>query len=1164
MSGRCLPIAGCLLLLGAVAGADDATDHGAPISRHWSPSTSVSTPHVPWMKPSVVGPVKVLVVQPWQGLREVVELHQRLDMTFDVIPVTSVDRNCDQTQGMFAYEQEDLAAKLAGAEVLMLCGIPPQWFTDTLWQAVLRRVEQGMGLVWTVAVAEHARLNELLAVRSGPPDYLLRGAPFALFKYINASTNFQCAEHGHGRVALWMAPTMFRTGWTTMTPVTPWAGNESFYAVAARLVTWASGRSLPARVRLPQPEIVISAGATHDVELSIVADQAIDRASVIWTVRNAAMLWDFAGETGQANTIGGPRQIGRGDLPVVCSTTVSMDVAAGENRVRFNVPALPDGTFVLDARLLDESKRGIDWDATALRVQGAPRIRWLALPPTGVPASGDFSVMVTLDRCDGPLHTLHLHWHASDIYGRTLSDGRTPWNGRSKQAIECALHHPLAKGVNLAVSLVRDSTVISRRHVSGLVSMQRSKPFRYGVYEPLPAGMQDLAVDTLVTGYRGDAEEQDLARFDLDAYLWLNGPSLYNSSAAPRIRQPCLNDSIFRDEYAGYLRTISPMLQRQRPVGALITDEWDYPWDHNQHYGTRRDGRPGPMHDLCHCAACATQFTEYLRDTFHHDLGRLNAAWGASFATWEQVPMPSLADVPGRFTPAATLSRLRFGDSVVARFFEFVNTESRQYGGSLRLGLSGTRPTDGINGYDYWQLAQHGARSFLHYGGPMVTQTMDFRRGAVFVSKWEGYSIWDASGADAVMWRAFIEGQDALIQYAAYPSYGTHHVDHRVGAGTAALGAAFREIDGGLAVLIRNAERVRSPIAIHYSPTSFATAAVGLGGGIHGTAMSQRVDQVYRLLTDGGLDPLFLSTAQIEQGELLKGGHVRALVLVDSVAMSDEELHAIEQFQAGGGVVLETSPAARFTQHGQPRPRTPAFTPFGSLVYAHTQQAGFGGELESSTGSDAQSAVIRGQVVERLAGWGIKPAVTVRRQGELACRVVMHRDGDANYYMVWPGPFLHNDRHERVRAEVEIEMPAIGHCYDLRMRRKVDGSQSLSRSIEEGDPVLLAVLPYAVESLQVKAFTTPVSAGDSVGFSVHVTPAVEKNAVDHAIEVTVAGPDGRPRPAYRCVQVARGGNGEIVIPLALNDTAGIWRVQAVDVTSGIGTTCDFEVVGRRD
>lgn len=1140
----------CAFVCVSFAHADDATDHGSKVSRHWKPSTAVTSPHVPWMNPSAGGSIRVLVVQPWQNLREVVELSQRLEITFDVIPVTSVSRNCDETPGMFAYEQEDFAAKLPHAEVLILCGIPPQWFTDELWQAMLNRVENGMGLVWTVAVAQHPRLDELLATPQVTPNDLRRGAPFSLLQRVEPTSAFHCATHGKGRVAAWIAPNMFRTGWTTMTPVTPVAGEEAYYAIVARLTRWVTGRDRAVKVQLPQSAVTLAAGVSHPIAVTIHTDKPIADATLIWTARDASPLWGFYKSTGPASTLQWPRQIGRGSLPVVCTVTQTANLSEGEQQVEFALPPLPDGAFVVDVRLIDQHQRAMDWDATTLWIEGSPRIRWVTLPENGIAPDGIVEATVQIDRRDDAPQDVQLAWEATDLFGRLLAQGSAPWNGSAAQSFTFSLHHALAKGVNVQALLVHDGAVVSRRTETGLVTLKRDKPFRYGVYEPLLARMSDLASDMLVTGYKGWMEERDLAAFDLDAYHWLNGPSLYNLKNATPIRTPCFNDPGFRDSYAQYLTSIAPMLERQAPVGGLITDEWAFGWDHNA-------GRPGALHDLCQCKSCEQLFRQFVRGRFGNDLNALNAAWAASFDQWDDVIVPRLSDVPSRFTPAATMSRLRFADFTSATFFAYANEQAHRRNPAVRLGLSGTRPTDGINGYDYWQLARHGTRSFVHYGGPTVAQTLDFRADDVFVSKWEGYSIWDSSGADAVMWRAFIEGQDAFIQYAAYPSYGTHHIDWTLGKGTTAMGRAFREIDSGLSHLLRNTPRVRSAIAIHYSPDSFAAAAVGLARGLDGVKMARHVDQVYRLITDAGFDPIFIAAQQIESGVLVDQ-NVKVLVLPDSIALSDGELTAIAQFQAAGGTVLATSQAALFSQHGLPRENPPTYQSFAVADYAHVTQGGFGGELDTLTGNREKEKRARQQLAAQLAQLGITPSVAIAGMDALACRIVTHRVGDATYYLIWPGPFLNDDRDKRPRENVTITMPTGAQLYDLRQRKHLGEARQLTRTIEEGDPLLFALLPYVVQGIHIDPPTSSTQAGALVELTAKIV--TDKPTVIHALEVEVIGPDNQSRRAYHHICLASQGIGRITIPLAVNDPPGQWRVRCQDVTSGAIAEAGFTVV----
>lgn len=1162
-------IASILLLvsMSPTAHADDATNHGSRVSRDWKPSTQVVSNHVPWMKPSVHGSVRVLVVQPWQNMREVVELSERLEMTFEVIPVTSVGRNSILTKGMFDYEREDFERKLPNADVLIMCGIPPQWLTDELWQKMLTRVEAGMGLVWTVAVPEHERLTDLLTNATRTPSYLLHGAPYALLTRVDPYSAFRCTTRGSGRITAWVAPNMFRFGWATMTPVTSLAADEIYYGIVTRLVTWASGKDPVADVLLSQQSVELAAAKPSQVKLSINASQPISNATLIWTVRDASTLWGSYKPDGPIHTIHYPRQVGRGSLEVVKEYTQQLDINTGKNEVQLELPALPHGPYTLDARLLDSNQRAVDWDATALHIKSDTSIRWITLPTDGVSPTTLSYADIDFDTKGDQAKNMQLTWEALDSFGRLVARGQAPWNGQPKQRINFTLHHALAKGVVLHVSLIQEGKLISIRQATSLVTLQRDKPFRYGVYEPLFARMQDLEVDMLVTSYGNAAEEGELAAHDLESYFWLNGPLLYNNSKNPQIRTPCFNDPNFRSVYKEYLASITPMLKRQLAVGGLVTDEWDYPWNHNQHFTTRRDGTPGPLPDLCQCEFCLPIFKTWLKDAFNNNLSELNQTWGSSFESWDSVTMPKLADIGKTMNKTATAGRLRFGDFTTADFLKYVNIEARKNVPSIRLGLSGTRPTDGINGQDYWQISRQETGSIIQYGGPMTAQSLDFRknRQSFFVTKWEGYSIWNSSNAGAVMWRAFIQGQDALIQYSAYPVYGTHQVDWTVGAGTKAMGLAFKEIDAGLSILMSNAARRKSPIAIHYSPESYALAATGEVPHINGTVMSKRMEELLQLLIDCGFDPIFLPASRIEQGALESEG-CKLLILPDSLCLSDLEVEQIAQFQKAGGKVMATSPAGLYNTNGKKRDRSPEYQKVSDFNYLHTKQDGLGGEIDVTVGKTKGQLATRDSIARQLAQDGITPQVVIDGQQQLVSQIVTRAQGDATYYMIWPGPFAHDDVNDRFKAQVKITIPGTGEkrgeMYDLRTRKYIGNLvQTDSRALEllEGEPHIYAILPYKVTGLDLVALTPRVSAGSIVKMKATLQADTAGQAVDHAFEINITAPDGMVKKCYSKPQLAKGGISEWIIPLAFNDPVGRWVVHAQDVVSGMTQTAYFDV-----
>jgi hypothetical protein len=75
-------------------------------------------------------------------------------------------------------------------------------------------------------------------------------------------------------------------------------------------------------------------------------------------------------------------------------------------------------------------------------------------------------------------------------------------------------------------------------------------------------------------------------------------------------------------------------------------------------------------------------------------------------------------------------------------------------------------------------------------------------------------------------------------------------------------------------------------------------------------------DGYLRVVEDLGLTPVFLSTEQIERGELSKGKW-KALLLPGSIAMSKKECSEVEAFSKAGGVVIASPDLATMDEHGK-------------------------------------------------------------------------------------------------------------------------------------------------------------------------------------------------------------------------------------------------------
>lgn len=122
------------------------------------------TPHIPWARPLAGGPVKALVVLPYNMTRESEELKERISLDSTVIMTAGrAKRDTAYSEGATATPiigdeavavvnrifKERLLDRSKKYEVILLCKMSRGVFHDDEWAEIVRRVaEDGTGLVW--------------------------------------------------------------------------------------------------------------------------------------------------------------------------------------------------------------------------------------------------------------------------------------------------------------------------------------------------------------------------------------------------------------------------------------------------------------------------------------------------------------------------------------------------------------------------------------------------------------------------------------------------------------------------------------------------------------------------------------------------------------------------------------------------------------------------------------------------------------------------------------------------------------------------------------------------------------------------------------------------------------------------------------------------------
>jgi Beta-galactosidase len=211
---------------------------------------------------------------------------------------------------------------------------------------------------------------------------------------------------------------------------------------------------------------------------------------------------------------------------------------------------------------------------------------------------------------------------------------------------------------------------------------------------------------------------------------------------------------------------------------------------------------------------------------------------------------------------------------------------------------------------------------------------------------------------------------------------------------------------------------------------------------------------------------------------------------------------------------------------------------------------------------------LRSLLATLLAHGGVRPAVGVTDAGGAPwrpVRVARYRFGDAEIVGILPEPLdvetshgvdgvavYEKSQEGREARRVEVSLPTEGDIVDVRSGKFLGHTRRVQASLEPGGALVLAVSrargtvamdgPTTAERGQHPRFVVSGSGSGKRLFRCHV-----------------AGPGGRDMSLYARNVVAEGAPATFVLPSALDDPAGTYRIDCTDVVAGASAGISLEL-----
>lgn len=896
--------------------------------KFWSPTEEVVTPHITWAKPDAQGPLKVLFIVARSGMREVVELAQRMELQYTVFAVGSGSRDTRTGANDFCSKDyydpdrardsdvltEDLKARIEESYDLIAIG-KVNWNSLPLIirYRLLKKVKEGTPLVGAVAQPDDyfkraAAKKEKLDLPALIP---FKGLPaFAQHKdaaaWLNAAIDY--AEFGKGKILTFKGFDI-PEGLQLFTPGP--AGNlleaklveyDYYLAWVIHLMRFAAGR--PA-VRVAGSDYV-----------------AADRRGLT----NVEYL--VSGTEGKAVTCA--FILRNDDNQVVGSQEKEIKLSAAGAAVRFEFPPAPAGRYFGDV-WVKEGGKVWTFGSSFLELSGDPAIESVELRKDyrreeKVTGKVRLTARKAADGSAPAKSGMKLVFRQRDTYGRVTAQSQIeipafrPGQGRAGQPCPAALQEvsfelagsqPLTIVQYLEVELQKGEEILDRK----------TKAFSISDIPP----KDDVRLIGWCDAWRSYAVYHKFAEFAKAGFDTQYSPqefleiqALYNIRSIPyktrlignepsgsHVRSPCLTDLKYLKGLADLLTKTAESVKPFSATEFSLGDECAF---------SRHEG------DLCFSPTCAAGFHKFLASEYR-TVEAMNREYGTQYKSFDEVQPIALDEA----RKTKTLQPLwvdfrRQMENTWAGIFPYCAEVVGKIVPSAKVGYEGsdTRITS-WQAADFYKLMKAMRLNGTYDGAFVPYAVMSFAQpGTLLGLGW--YGGYNGGGRTPeyqryIAWRHLFRGANSFWVWEndACGTGDTRAPDLSLYDFFKSNTAELREIKSGIGKLLMAARRDTDGIAILYSASSVhvSTLTEGL------PSLERVLNSLVPLFEDTGRQFGIVSYEQVAEGELKKGGY-KVLWMPYVQALAPKEAAEIESFvREGGTVIADLRPGVR-DEHGKP------------------------------------------------------------------------------------------------------------------------------------------------------------------------------------------------------------------------------------------------------
>ena len=1046
------------------------------------------------------------------------------------------------------------------------------------------------------------------------------------------------SSHGKGRVMglhYFDAELNKANNLTSLVPSVPYdrVTYDYLYALLAKGVLWSAGRGAAANlgIEIHAPATELKAPAKAESAKSgweaktpavVIARKDLGQAKL-----SLSVAWPATPVTAAAATLEYRLQDDAGTW--VEQKNLAVDRASGKRTVHDIVlPQLGRGNYFITLRLLDETRRVIDFAAKSFRVEDPLRISQLTLDKDAYPSGDAMRGKVTFNQPLTAGQTAVAT--AVDTWGRTVQRcavviGPDRTGGEFVLPVEL----PLCRLWDV-VCEVQDSggAIDSATTWVGLPDWTFNEFICMEWLGPTPG-----------LDYKGRCMTASMRRFGQNAGMF---HLIYGSERLDLFERSGIMN-VFYAEHLGQ-RHVAPnfggtadpkaeysgaCLSEFSRMARCIADTGKFPdpkaypynadktfgWMDAQWFNNRVESRyrpsarfGSPMYVLnsenelafesagrensCFCPLCTSRFQEWCRQAYGDDIKKVNTEWGSELKSFAEVRGILLTDAVEKSQLPRWVDFRYFMRSYVFTQFHIDWTDMiRRYVPQAKTAIGA------LGNFDFTRLREALTSNAASAAGDMGETQLELQQsfsGDTSYILGEGNTLrWDPefrTPLDNVRypWKYLFLGCQGL-------KIGTEGLAADCLGGHSYLTADYSEplpffkrisdevrlLQNGTGTLVLTAKPVRSRVAILWSPYNHYISRLfpfqdnGFSGGSHAnvSAGGGAIEDGLMLMQSLRMRPTFIGPQDLVVGELEKKGY-RALLLPYSKGVSLAEADAIKRFVKAGGLVIADNEPGVCTEHGRVLPagegRLKELFPVLDRKNLQTYGKGTAFYLAGELNGYAARLARCDYTGSDSVAVALQDRAGVRPEVELITAAGLpRRDTLMSLFRhgsaTLVGLLRTTVSDGRETAPTTMVLQQPYHIWDMREKRYCGFADRLAIELSLY-PKCYALLPANPVSLQIVPEVAALNQGAVLSLKGQVTFSGEKDvdALGQVVHVTVFGPELQELECYTRNVVFSGRQFQLKLPVSYSEPPGRYTVVVEHAITGTKAQACFDVEKKQD